>query len=84
MTHQAVEVGPGRTQYIFTGHPASEPQGGAKHPVIDFLAQPHTAFEISEHFGYSRPYVTQVLCKHRSQIVGVGMRGHEKIYRAKP
>ena len=84
MTHQAVEVGLGRTQYIFTEWAAEVVAERPRHPVLAFLQIPRTAVEIAEQFNYSKAYVTQLLGTYRQHIEGAGFVGHSKIYRAKP
>jgi hypothetical protein len=87
MTHQAVEVGLGRTQYIFTGWPDVQGRAadGVERPaIVQYLDQPHTAREISQDLSLTPAYVANLLYKHRASIEAVGYIGHRKIYRAKP
>ena len=87
MTHRAVEVGPGRTQYIFTGWPDAQgrAEAGVERPaIVQYLDQPHTAREISQDLSLTPAYVANLLYKHRAHIQTAGFIGHRKIYRAKP
>lgn len=84
MTHQAVEVGPGRVQYLFTGFPEQADQNmDARHEVLVFLQEPHTVSDIADALNLSKNYVVNLIGKYRSQIESVGFRGHQKIYWAK-
>ncbi len=86
MTHAAVEVGPGRTQYIFTGWPDvhGRADAGVERPaIVQYLDQPHTAREISQDLNLTPAYVTNLLYKHRASIETVRYIGHRKVYRSK-
>ena len=86
MTHQAVEVAPGCTQYIFTGWPDvhGRADGGVERPaIVQYLDQPHTAREISQDMNLTPAYVANLLYRHRASIETVRYIGHRKVYRSK-